>query len=123
MTKIQELEQRQEWIDYQAPFYLERQYVLELAEYLGIDNPEEAEAKLDEVHIGEFESLSELGKHIFEKYGNYEDDVLQIVKKHFGDVYRYVEVNYTKFAKDLLLDGKISVLHDRGDLPYYIWNG
>jgi hypothetical protein len=111
----------QDWADYEAPYYLETEYVRSMAELAQIDDPKRAEALLEECWIGTFANDVEMAKHICENQSvEYELD--RLLKENAVGIGRaYVKIDYEQFAHDLML-GDVEVLYNLdGIYQTYIW--
>lgn len=110
-----------EWEDYQAPYYLENEYVREMAIAIQIDDPEVAEAKLEECWIGTFSTDVEMAEHIANEM-NAEWNLEKLLTENPIGIHRYyVKIDYEQYARDLLM-GDVEVLYSvDGTDQTYIW--
>jgi hypothetical protein len=110
-----------EWADYEAPYYLETEYVREMAILIQIDDPDQAEAKLEECWIGTFSNDVEMAEHIASE-ASAEYELEQLLEKNpVGVPSRYVKIDYEQFARDLMM-GDVEVLYNLDGIHLtYIW--
>lgn len=110
-----------EWADYEAPYYLETEYVRSMAEIAQIDDPKRAETLLEECWIGTFANDVEMAKHICQDL-SVEYDLDRLIEKHAMSISRaYIKIDYEQFAHDLML-GDVEILHSTdGEYSTYIW--
>ena len=110
-----------EWGEYQPPFYFETEYVRAMAELIQIDDPEQAEAKLEECWIGTFDNDVEMAKHICSD--NVEYELKELLEKNpLGIRSHYIKIDYDQLAYDLML-GDVEILYNLdGEHLTYIWS-
>ena len=111
-----------EWEDYQAPYYLETEYVREMAILIEIDDPEVAEAKLEECWVGTFSTDVEMAEHIASE-ANAEWDLEKLLTENpIGIPKYYVKIDYEQYARDLLM-GDVEILYNLDGIDItYIWS-
>ena len=121
--RASELQELEVWKDYEPPFYLEKLYVLEMAELIQTADPDEAEAKLEECWIGTFENDTEMAKHICESFSAEHELEILLDKNPIGVNKRYGKIDYEAFAIDLKAGGDVEVLYNIDDTAItYIWS-
>lgn len=121
-VEAQEEEVDDPWDDYQAPYYLETEYVKAMAELIQTDDPEVAEAKLEECWIGTFQSDTEMAEHIANEVSAEYDLNELLTKNPIGVSKEYVVIDYERFARDLLM-GDVEVLYNLDGIDLtYIWS-
>ena len=122
VVRVKDLLDHPIWNDYEAPYYLERIYVMEMAELINEEEPSKAEAKLEECWIGTFKDTTELAKHIcFEFSAEY--DLEQLLRTNpLGISRRYIKIDYEQYGIDLIAGGDVSILYSADDYITYIWS-
>jgi hypothetical protein len=110
-----------EWADYEAPYYLETEYVREMAILIQIDDPEQAEAVLEECWIGTFSNDVEMAEHIASE-ANAEYNLEKLLTENpIGVNKYYVKIDYDQFARDLMM-GDVEILYNLDGIQLtYIW--
>ena len=122
MTEQKPFWESPEWQEYEAPYYLEKEYVVAMAELLSTTDPDEAEKMLEECWIGTFSNDVELAEHIASE-ANAEYDLEKLLTDNpIGVPKYYVKIDYEQFARDLLM-GDVEVLYNLdGIYQTYIWS-